>query len=197
MGIQDSCAATFPLPPGPATRPGAAHPLAPIDVRAATERLDVAAKGGDPLAILTLALSREARGALPAALDGCACTDATTLYDAASAQFEAGRVGAAVCLLTPLLLEDGLEPDPLLALAVCAARLERLDAALFYAEQAIFRGCRHPRAFCLAGLGALNCGDRNVALDRLALAARLARRSAAYRGDLRAAQRLLLSLHFD
>jgi hypothetical protein len=122
---------------------------------------------------------------------------APLLYDQAVEAAAAGRIADAVALLSALLAWPSSEADGLLGLAVCAARLERYDTALVLATERLRLGAGHPRACCIAGLCELERGDRRAAQNYLAAAARLARRQPQYRDDLRAAQRLLIMMHFD
>jgi hypothetical protein len=55
---------------------------------------------------------------------------------------------------------------------------------------------KHPRAYYITGFCELQRGNRKNAQSHLAMAARMARRRPEFRDDLRAAQRLLLILHY-
>jgi hypothetical protein len=193
-------AAAFELPEASRAPGGDGDSPERIDAEASVARLKAAAAAGDPPAQMILALLSGCAEHLKTAFDsaiGAGAAEASALYAAAAAALDAGRADTAVGLLAALLLDDARAPDALLGLAVCAARLDRLDAASLFAEAAIARGSKHPRAFCLAGLGALDQGDKAAGRHRLALAARLARRDPKFQSDLRAAQRLLLMLHFE
>ncbi|MFT0891560.1 hypothetical protein [Pseudochelatococcus sp. G4_1912] len=107
-----------------------------------------------------------------------------------------GEINGAITLLCALLDWDEARNDALLGLAICAMRLERSDAALTLALDYIKRGGRHPRAHCIIGLCFLKSGDKRLAQTHLAVAARTARVDAAFRDELRAAQRLLIILNF-
>ena len=82
------------------------------------------------------------------------------------------------------------------ALAVCAARMERYDAAVTLAELCLGDNDQHPRMLFIAGFCELKRGNRRTARAYLAKAARLARSRREFRADQRAAQRLLLILQF-
>jgi hypothetical protein len=56
---------------------------------------------------------------------------------------------------------------------------------------------KHPRAYCIAGFCELERGNRKAAQSLLALGARIARKRPEFAEDLRAAQRILLILHFS
>ena len=118
------------------------------------------------------------------------------LYDQAVAAVAADRVDQAIVLLGALLNWKTSEADALLGLAVCAAQLERYDEALVFATERLKHAADHPRACFIAGLSELKRSDRRAAQNYLAAAARMARRRPEFREDLRAAQRLLLTMHF-
>jgi tetratricopeptide (TPR) repeat protein len=119
------------------------------------------------------------------------------VYEHAVDSVAAGHIETAIVLLGALLHWKTAEADGLLGLAVCAARQERYDAALTLANECLRLGTDHPRAYCIAGLCELKRGDRRAAQNFLAAAARMARRAPIYRDELRAAQRLLIMMHFS
>ncbi len=198
--------ASFQLPPRlPGKGPKAPGETQTADVfvdRGLTRLVEEAARG-DVAAAAVLALSpdgtvsqfKKSLAAISAQErpDGDPVQD---IYDLAAEEFAAGRAEAAAGLLASLLFAENLEPDPLVGLAVCALRLGRHDAARLLALESVRRGGKHPRALCVAGLCELEKGEKSVAKDHLALAARLARRNPEFREDLRIAQRLLLTLHY-
>lgn len=119
------------------------------------------------------------------------------LYDEAVSAVADGRIDVAVTALAASLHWKAAEADALLALALCAVRLERYDPALTLALDRMRLEPEHPRALCIVGLCELKRGDRRAAQNYLAAAARLARRNVAFREELRASQRLLILMHFD
>lgn len=108
----------------------------------------------------------------------------------------AGDIGGAITVLCALLDWPSARDDALLGLAICAVRLDRHDDALALALDYLKRGGTHPRAHCIVGVCHLRKGDKRAAQNHLARAARAARTDAAFRDELRAAQRLLIVLNF-
>jgi Flp pilus assembly protein TadD len=133
-----------------------------------------------------------AKGALAGAPDLTAA-----IYAAATEEFDAGRLRNAIGLLASLISQTESDIHPLVGLAVCAIRMERFNEADLLASESIRRGFKHPQLFCVAGLCRLESGDRDAAMDFLARAARAARQSPEFREDLRFAQRLLISMHYE
>lgn len=183
-------------------------------LRAARLRLSQAAATGDRGAAAALSLVAQDPGVAAAELDdvwesrqtrlgaGAEVMSASEdflvrlIREFAADDFAAGRTQRAAILLSSVLFEDQLGPDPALGLAVCAVRLGRLDEALALATESLRRGSRHPRAFCIAGLCELDRGERSAAQNHLAIATRVARSQPEFRNDMRMAQRLLLILNF-
>jgi hypothetical protein len=79
---------------------------------------------------------------------------------------------------------------------VCGTRLGKFDEAFILATACLNLSVEHPRAFFVARFCKLKRGNRKAAQSPLATAARIARKLPEFRADLRAAQRLLLILHF-
>jgi hypothetical protein len=121
---------------------------------------------------------------------------ASIVYVAAVAKFRAGQIGSAVALLATHMLGPAAEADALTGLAICAVQLGKIREALILATACTKMPVKHPRAFCIAGYCELELGNRKTAQTLLALAARMARQRPEFREDLRAAQRLLLILHY-
>ncbi len=117
------------------------------------------------------------------------------LWDAAADAVAQERLAEAVILLAALAVAPGGRAEGLLGLAVCAARLAVYEEARILALASRDDGPGHPRALYVAGLCALEQGDRRAAQSFLATAARIARRRAEFREDARLAQRLLLIMH--
>jgi hypothetical protein len=130
--------------------------------------------------------------------DGGGETDriARLFYDTAATAFGNGRLAQAVALLATLLHVGAGEADALIGLAASGARMGKFDEALALALECAALPVKHPRAYSIAGFCELERGNRKAAQAHLAMAARMARRRPELREDLRAAQRLLLVLHF-
>jgi hypothetical protein len=118
------------------------------------------------------------------------------LNDIALENFDAGLIGRAVVVLATLLCRGADRGEALSDLAVCAARLNKLDEALTLAMECIKGAVKIPRAYFIAGLCELARGHEKKAQGLLAIGARIARGRPEYRMDLQAAQRLLLIMHF-
>jgi tetratricopeptide (TPR) repeat protein len=118
------------------------------------------------------------------------------LYERAQDEIEADRFAFAAILLLPVLHLEAGKADGMVALAICGVHLGNFDAARDLAIECTRLPEKHPRAFSIAGFCELQRGQRKAAQLLLAQAARLARRRPEFREDLRAAQRLLLILHF-
>jgi len=82
-------------------------------------------------------------------------------------------------------------------LALCGVRLGQFGEALTLATACLNLPEKHPRAYCIAGFCELERGNRKAAQSLLALGARIARKRLEFAEDLRAAQRILLILHFS
>jgi hypothetical protein len=147
----------------------------------------------------TMARPKQSAGKLVAGDENAIAPEDTLvrfLHWVAEEEFGASRAESAAILLSSLLFEDELGPDPTLGLAICAVRLGRLNEAFALATESLRRGSKHPRAFCIAGLCELDRGDRGAAQHHLAIATRVARSRPEFRDDMRMAQRLLLILNF-
>jgi len=122
--------------------------------------------------------------------------DVGALYERALLEIEAERFAFAAILLLPVLHLEAGKADGMVALAICGIHVGNFDAARDLAMECTRLPEKHPRAFSIAGFCELQRGHRKAAQLLLAQAARLARRRPEFREDLRAAQRLLLILHF-
>ena len=121
---------------------------------------------------------------------------AVFVHDFAVETFKAGHIGRAVVLFATLLQLAAQEAEALSGLALCGVRLGRFEEALTLAMQCLTLPVKHPRAYCIAGFCELERGNRKAAQSLLALGARIARKRPEFAEDLRAAQRVLLILHF-
>lgn len=121
---------------------------------------------------------------------------AAFVHDLAVKAFKDGHIAHAVVLFATLLHMARQEAEALSGLALCAVRLDRFDQALTLATEGLNLPEKHPRAYCIAGFCELERGNRKAAQSLLALGARIARRRPEFAEDLRAAQRVLLILHF-
>lgn len=198
-------------------RAGRAAPRSVVQfVRACGARLRQAESQGDPTAAAALALASNAEAIAASSdlgheeLPVDACEDELEIEGVSSPErdllnsvrslaadaFAAGRTERAALLLSSLLFLDQPGVDPVLGLAVCAVKLDRLEEAFALATESLRRGSKHPRAFCIVGLCEFDRGERAAARTHLAIAARLARSRPEFREDMRMAQRLLLILNF-
>jgi len=129
----------------------------------------------------------------PADSDGIA----TFIHDLAVDGFKGGHIARAVTLFATLLHLKKQEADALSGLALCGVRLGQFSEALTLANECLNLPVKHPRAYCIAGFCELERGNRKAAQSLLALGARIARKRPEFAEDLRAAQRVLLLLHFS
>ena len=121
---------------------------------------------------------------------------APLIHDCAVDGFKTGHASRAAVLFATLL-HLGTEPaEALSGLALCAARLGKFEQALTLATECLKLPVKHPRAYCIAGYCELERGNRKAAQSLLALGARIARNRPEFVEDLRAAQRVLLVMHF-
>jgi Flp pilus assembly protein TadD len=118
------------------------------------------------------------------------------LHDGAVDGFRIGQVSRAAVLFATLLHSGMEEAEALSGLAYCGARLGKFGEALTLATECLKLPVKHPRAYCIAGFCELERGNRKAAQSFLALGARIARSRPEFAKDLRAAQRILLVLHF-
>ena len=130
---------------------------------------------------------------VPADSDGIA----TFIHDLAVDGFKGGHIARAVTLFATLLHLGKQEADALSGLALCGVRLGQFSEALTLASECLNLPVKHPRAYCIAGFCELERGNRKAAQSLLALGARIARKRPEFAEDLRAAQRVLLLLHFS
>jgi Flp pilus assembly protein TadD len=121
---------------------------------------------------------------------------APLVHDCAVDGFKTGHINRAAVLLATLQHLKIEEAEALSGLALCGARLGKFDAALTLATECLKLPVKHPRAYCIAGFCELERGNRKAAQSFLALGARIARNRPEFAEDLRAAQRVLLILHF-
>ncbi len=134
--------------------------------------------------------------ALPVATGDREAVSARALYDAAAAELDAGHPERAAARLSGLLDSDVSRADALCGLAVVCMRTQNYDDALVLANKCIELQVTNPRALCIAGFCELKRGNRKAAQTLLARVARIARKLPEFREDMRAAQRMLLNLHF-
>jgi Flp pilus assembly protein TadD len=187
-------------------------------VRTAREELEQRRAAADPVASAILSLSQEAwnedgladlRAALSEAMAGDDGRDdraspeafdaralASLIHDFAVESFRAGQAGRAIILYGALVHLKMDEAEALSGLALCGVRLNRFDDALTLAHECLKFPEKHPRAYIIAGFCELERGNRKAAQSLLALGARIARNRPEFAEDLRAAQRVLLILHF-
>jgi hypothetical protein len=118
------------------------------------------------------------------------------IHDFAVESFRTGQIDRAVVFYGVLLHLKAEEVEALSGLALCGVRLSRFDDALMLANECLKLPEKHPRAYCIAGFCELERGNRKAAQSLLALGARIARNRPEFAEDLRAAQRVLLILHF-
>jgi hypothetical protein len=121
---------------------------------------------------------------------------APLIHDCAVDGFKTGHIERAAVLLATLHHLKIEEAEALSGLALCGARLGKFDEALTLATECLKLPVKHPRAYCIAGFCELERGNRKAAQSFLALGARIARSRPEFAEDLRAAQRVLLILHF-
>jgi Flp pilus assembly protein TadD len=121
---------------------------------------------------------------------------ASLIHDGAVSGFKTGHINRAAVLLATLQHLRIEEAEALSGLAFCGARLGKFDEALTLATECLKLPVKHPRAYCIAGFCELERGNRKAAQSFLALGARIARSRPEFAEDLRAAQRVLLILHF-
>ena len=187
----DALTGLLTLPPGQPDMAGSAA-SAPITSAGIRTRLEALSNDGRASAHAVLSLA-DAVGAHLSAIEG----SATDIYAQAVAAFDAGDIPGAVGKLGGLLAsEQAVADDTALALAICAARLDRYEEALPLAQESLKSGIRHPRAYCIVGMCELLRGNKAAAQENLAMATRMGRNHPEFREDMRLAQRLLLIRHF-
>ena len=171
---------------------------------------------GDPVAksILTLAVNAWAEqgladiqaaigerriGGNPVQTSANADTDwiAPFIHDLAVEGFQSGHNERAAALFATLLHLEKQQAEALSGLALCGVRRAQFAEALTLATECLKQPEKHPRAYCIAGFCELERGNRKAAQSLLALGARIARKRPEFAEDLRAAQRILLILHFS
>jgi hypothetical protein len=118
------------------------------------------------------------------------------IQDLAVENFQAGQIGRAAALFGTLLHLKTEEAEALSGLALCGVGQNRVEEALMLANECLKLPVKHPRAYCIAGFCELERGNRKAAQSLLALGARIARNRPEFAEEWRAAQRVLLILHF-
>ncbi len=118
------------------------------------------------------------------------------LHDLAVENLRDNQVERAAVFFATLLHLKTEEMEALSGLALCGVRLGQFEEALLLANECLKLPEKHPRAYCIAGFCELERGNRKAAQSLLALGARIARNRPEFAEDLRAAQRVLLILHF-
>jgi hypothetical protein len=121
---------------------------------------------------------------------------ASLIHEGAVEGLKTGHINRAAVLLATMQHLRMEEAEALSGLALCGARLGKFDEALTLATECLKLPVKHPRAYCIAGFCELERGNRKAAQSFLALGARIARNRPEFAEDLRAAQRVLLILHF-
>ncbi len=118
--------------------------------------------------------------------------DLRIVYESGAQSFAREQIADAAYLFSVLASHSELRPFALLGLAACACHQGAYDTAIVFAQENIHSHDILPRTYLIAGYSALQNGNRKTAKRQLALAARLARGDARYRGEQRCAQRELL-----
>ncbi|QOZ76304.1 hypothetical protein XH83_13125 [Bradyrhizobium sp. CCBAU 53351] len=175
-------------------------------LRGARSAFEARRWSGDPVASAVLALVRDdwsddaiegLHETIAARRADMECGEPSLLLrDCVAEAFAAESIGRAAVLLATLLHLEVDEAETLSALALCAARLGRFEEALLLANECLKLPQKHPRAYCIAGFCELDRGNRKAAQSLLAVGARIARGRPDFAEMLRAAQRVLLILHF-
>lgn len=179
---------------------------ADVVLRGARGAFEARQWSGDPVASAVLALLRDdwsdgaieaLHGTIIARRSDMDCGEPSLLLHACVAEaFAAEDIGRAAVLLATLHHLQADEAETLSALALCAARLGHFAQALLLANECLKLPQKHPRAYCIAGFCELERGNRKAAQSLLAVGARIARGRPDFAEMLRAAQRVLLILHF-
>lgn len=198
-GPRAEVSASLPLAPV-ASVADAASPIVTSELAALSLKAIVARAGnGEPLAGSIAAVL----GGLDNASDrfSALIAEAGTLPDVEklyvlSRQLDAaGRANDAALVLAVLSSVEGGHTAGMLGLAVLATRDGKMGPAGELVAACLEAPERHPRATSLAGIGALERGEKQAAQAYLATAARLARRNPGYSDELQIAQRALLLMH--
>jgi Flp pilus assembly protein TadD len=178
-------------------------------VGAAREELRQRSEAGDPVASAILTIGKaewsdegaadieSAIARQPVADSHDAPPVASFIHDCAVISLKEGQVGRAAVLFATLLHLRQEEAEAFSGLALCGARMGKFDEAFTLAGECLKLPVKHPRAYCIAGFCELERGNRKAAQSFLALGARIARNRPEFAEDLRAAQRVLLILHFS
>ncbi|PDT90837.1 hypothetical protein CO669_07630 [Bradyrhizobium sp. Y36] len=177
-----------------------------IVLRGARGAFEARRWSGDPVAAAVLALVRDEwtddavealHHMIVARREDRGCGEPSLLLRACAAEaFAADQIGRAAVLLATLHHLQADDAEAFSALALCAARLGQFDEALLLANECLKLPQKHPRAYCIAGFCELERGNRKAAQSLLAVGARIARGRPDFAEMLRAAQRVLLILHF-
>ncbi|WP_407048035.1 tetratricopeptide repeat protein [Methyloraptor flagellatus] len=165
---------------------------------AAREALESSAKHGDDVAgaILRLdpdwAIYDHAQDWLP----GLADTVWNSVEQTARSEMAVGHADRAISLLVPFVADETTRGAALRRLAQTSAEMARYEEALIIVRRCLEDDPNDPQMLCLAGLCRYKLGDNDGAQVLLAKSARIARKFPEYAESLRAAQRLLLQIHF-
>jgi hypothetical protein len=151
------------------------------------------------LADIGAAIDERRIGGNPVQTSANADTDwiALFIHDLAVEGFQSGHNERAAALFATLLHLEKQQAEALSGLALCGVRRGQFAEALTLATECLKLPEKHPRAYCIAGFCELERGNRKAAQSLLALGARIARKRPEFAEDLRAAQRILLILHFS
>jgi Flp pilus assembly protein TadD len=151
------------------------------------------------LADIGAAIDERRIGGNPVQTSANADTDwiALFIHDLAVEGFRSGHIERAAALFATMLHLEKQQAEALSGLALCGVRRAQFAEALTLATECLKLPEKHPRAYCIAGFCELERGNRKAAQSLLALGARIARKRPEFAEDLRAAQRILLILHFS
>lgn len=141
---------------------------------------------------------RSDAGVLPSSEKDALLAELAGWYEAAWSELgrESATPASLVAFVDRQLSEAPADVDNMRALAMCALRLDCVDAARDLAHRSIADREPHPRALCILGLCELRHGNTKSALSFLAQASRLARARPEWRAELHLAQKLLILTQF-
>lgn len=114
----------------------------------------------------------------------------------ACSEIAGGHADRAISLLVPFVADEATRAAALRRLAETSAEMDRYEEALIIVRRCLEDNPNDPQLLCLAGLCQYKLGNNDAAQALLAKSARIARKMPEYAESLRAAQRLLLQIHF-